>query len=189
MPLSMQVTVEAVDTIDHGAGRQQRAAARARPYRGNRSGSARRCRARRRCAHRLRTRPGRPASRSRATATLRVLTMWMRTGVTGSGAGTSPFSIANGPIPASRLPQFWLSLTSASSTDDLQEQVVDVGVGTRRRRRPPRPCWSADARRPSRRSGADPASPSPRAAPDRASRDRRAGRGAESRGPSTCRRA
>ena len=61
--------------------------------------------------------------------------MWMRTGVTSPATGTSPFSMAKGPTPARMLPQFWLSVTSALSDHDLQEQIVDVGIGTRGTRR------------------------------------------------------
>ena len=42
---------------------------------------------------------------------------------------------------------------------ELQEQVVDVGVGVLRRRRRRRPCWSAGARRRARRSAAGRACP------------------------------
>ena len=125
--------VDAVDAVDDVARRQQRAAGRARRRRGTRSGSARRCPARRRCARRRRSRPRRPASATCATAMLAVLTMWMRTGVTAPATGTRPFSIAHGPTPASMLPQFWRVADLGLGRPHLQEQVVDVGVGARRR--------------------------------------------------------
>ena len=37
-------------------------------------------------------------------------------------AATSPCSIANGPTPASMLPQFWLSVTSAWSTNTCRNR-------------------------------------------------------------------
>ena len=60
------------------------------------------------------TRP--PGVGTWATAMPPVLTMWMRTGVTSPLARTRPFSMAHGPTPASRLPQFCASLTRAWST-------------------------------------------------------------------------
>ncbi len=60
-----------------------------------------------------RTRP--PGVCTVATAMLAVFTMWMRTFVSPSAAATRPFSIANGPIPASMLPQFCDASTRGSS--------------------------------------------------------------------------
>ena len=74
------------------------------------------------------------------------------------------------PTPARMLPQFCAVVDPRLVDDDLQEQIVDVDVGSRWTGRRPRPCWSADRRRRCRRSGADRASPSPPAGPDRAGR-------------------
>ena len=57
-----------------------------------------------------------------AVATEPVLIMWMRTAASGPLAATIPFSTANGPTPASMLPQFWASLTTGSSTDGCRNR-------------------------------------------------------------------
>ncbi len=51
-----------------------------------------------------------------------VLTMRIRTLVRSGSARTSPRSIANGPTPASRLPQFCRSVTKASSTPTCRKR-------------------------------------------------------------------
>jgi hypothetical protein len=57
-----------------------------------------------------------PGAGNRATARLPELTIRMRTDTGSPAARTSPRSRANGPTPASRLPQFCRSLTVASPT-------------------------------------------------------------------------
>ena len=66
---------------------------------------------------------------------LPVFTMWMRTGVTGPRAGTSPFSIAHGPTPGEDVAAVLAVADLGRVHDDLQEQVVDVGVRPGRRAR------------------------------------------------------
>ena len=58
----------------------------------------------------------------------RVLTLNTRTVVVPSAAGTRPCSMANGPTPASMLPQLGRVSTERCPTPDLGEQVVDVAV-------------------------------------------------------------
>ena len=57
-----------------------------------------------------------------AVAMLSELTIRIRTRLRSASAWTRPRSTANGPTPASRLPQFWLSDTSALSTDTCRNR-------------------------------------------------------------------
>ena len=57
-----------------------------------------------------------------ATATCPVFSMKIATRVSPSHAATSPRSIANGPTPASMLPQFWLSVTIGWSTNTWRKR-------------------------------------------------------------------
>ena len=192
MPLSMQVTA---DPVDRRRARCRSAAARRRlePAVSTKVSMAIGAAAPGTPSMRAvaaRSRPRRPASATRASQRL--------AGVDHADAHASsrrrsprtrPRSMANGPTPARMLPQFGAASTRASSTTDLREQVVDVAVRPRRAARRSRPCWSADARRRCRRSGAGRASPTRPAARGRASPRRPAGPRPGNRRPSTCRRA
>ena len=108
--------LDAIDGVDDAnrSAATRRSSNRRRP--GTRAESRRQCPARRRCAHRLRIRPGRPASARRLRRCCRYSPCGCVPASSRPPRFTSPFSIAHGPTPASMLPQFWLSLTSALST-------------------------------------------------------------------------
>ena len=172
MPLSMQVTSMPSIIVDDVAGRQQRAAARARDveelehHRRGRAGHAVDARVALvfdRAARRQHARDGDAGGVDHVDA---------HVGRRRRAPATSPCSMAKGPMPARMLPQFWLSLTSASIDDDLQKQIIHVGVVARRRADDGDLAGQRMRRRPCRRSGARPASPWRRAARGRAPRAR-----------------
>ena len=133
MPLSMQVTSTPSIASTRVAGRQQRAAASSRRCRGSRAGSARPCRARRRCARRRRrstSPPGVATVRDRDAAGVDHVDP--HAGRRRRAAATRPALDRERPDAGEDVAAVLRCRSTLGLVDDdLQEQIVDVGVRSR----------------------------------------------------------